>query len=89
MLCYAILCYTLQASVPELSLLAKPYWPNRHDDQMALVETPEGNESYTPTTHGHLWHGPNHGPAHDPIAIFTALIAMALVAMNLTWGPRI
>ena len=65
MLCYAMLCYDLQGAVPELSSSAKPCQPNGHDDQMALANPLEGYELDTPTTHGHLWHRPNHGPAHD------------------------
>ena len=62
---YAMLCYALQGAVPELSFLAKPHQPNGHDDQMVLVDPLEGDKSDTPTTHGHPWHGLDHGPAHN------------------------
>ena len=62
---YATLFHNLQRAVLKLSFLAKPCHPNGHDDQMALVDPLEGYELYTPTTHGHSWHDPNHGPAHD------------------------
>ena len=60
-----MLCYALQAAIPELLFLAKPRQPNGHDDQMVLVDPLEGDKSDTPTTHGHPWYGLNHGPAHN------------------------
>ena len=65
MLCYAMLCYALQGAVPELSFIAKPYQPNRHDDKIVLVDPLEGEELDTPTTYEHPRHGHNHEPAHD------------------------
>ena len=65
LLCYAMLCYALQGAVPKLSFLAKPCQPNGHDDQIILADPLVGDKLDTPTTHGHLWHGPNHEPAHN------------------------
>ena len=62
---YALLCYTLQGAILVLSFLAKPCQPNKHDDQMVLVDPLEGDKLDTPTTHGYLWYGLNHGPAHN------------------------
>ena len=62
---YAMICYALQGAVPELSFLAKPHLPNGHDDQIVLVDPLEEDKLDTPTTHGHPWHGLDHGPAHD------------------------
>ena len=64
-LCYALLCYALQVVASELYFLAKSHHPKGHDDQMALVDPPEGYELNSPTTHGHLKHRPNHKPAHN------------------------
>ena len=62
-LCSIILCYALQGAVPELSFLAKPHQPNRHDFQRDLGDSSFGCES--DNTHRHSWHEPNYGPAHD------------------------
>ena len=49
-----MLCYALQGVVSELSFLAKSCQPNRHNNQMALVDCLEAYELDTPTTYGHL-----------------------------------
>ena len=90
MLCYAMLCYAFQGAIIKLGFLAKPYQPKGYDDQMALVDPPEGYELDNLATHGYIWQGPNHRPVHDPsISMTIALIAMALLAISLTSGPSI
>ena len=53
LLFYTILYYAIQGSVLELSILAKPHQPNGYDNQIALVDPPEGYKSDAPTTHEH------------------------------------
>ena len=65
LLCYDMLCYALQGVVPKLSFLAKLTQPNGYNEQMVLVDPLEGDKLDTPTTHRHLWHGLDHGPAHN------------------------
>ena len=62
---YAMLCKALQGAVLKLSFLAEPHQPNRHDNQMILVDDFEGDKSDTPTTYGNPWHGLDHEPAYD------------------------
>ena len=59
-------CYTVlyKDQFLNFAFLAKPYQTNRHNEHIALVNSIEGYELDTPTTNVHLWHVPNHGPAH-------------------------
>ena len=51
---YTILCYSMQGVVLELSYLVKSHKPNGHNNQMDIVDLPEGYELDTFTTHKHL-----------------------------------
>ena len=87
---YAMLYYALKRAVSKLSFLAKPYWPNGHNNWMDLVDPPARYKLDTQLLMGIHGMGPTMGLSMTPtLATIIGFIAISLVAVTLILGPSI